>query len=66
MMNSRKKQGIMPFFVAQISVSVLMSCRVVTKTDLGNVDVELEAVWSTSAPLKPPDWLTHNGFLLFH
>ncbi|KGI64692.1 hypothetical protein LA04_05945 [Enterobacter sp. UCD-UG_FMILLET] len=38
-MNSRKKTGHQPcFFVAQISVSVLMSCRVVTKADLGNVD----------------------------
>ena len=38
-MNSRKKTGHQPcFFVAQISVSVLMSCRVVTKTDLGHVD----------------------------
>ena len=38
-MNSRKKTGHQPcFFVAQISVSVLMSCRVVTKANLGNVD----------------------------
>jgi hypothetical protein len=64
MMNSRKKQGIMPcFFVAQISVSVLMSCRVVTKTNLGNVDSRVRSSLVNECTVKAAGLANvHNGF----